>query len=64
MPIYWLNGTKAADDYEDFYDGDWDDEANDKNASGNDSPRYTPSSNNWPLDRLPRQRHRGAQLRQ
>ena len=34
MPIYWLNGTKAADEYEDFYDGSWDDEANDKNESG------------------------------
>ena len=28
VPIYWLRGTKVADDYEDFYDGDWDDEAN------------------------------------
>ena len=34
VPIYWLNGAKAADDYEDFYDGSWDDEANDKNESG------------------------------
>ena len=25
--IYWLNGAKAADDYADFYDGDWDEEA-------------------------------------
>ena len=23
-PIYWLYGTKAADDYADFYDGSWD----------------------------------------
>ena len=23
-PIYWLNGVKAADDYADFYDGNWD----------------------------------------
>ena len=21
VPIYWLNGNKVADDYEDFYDG-------------------------------------------
>ena len=34
VPIYWLNGAKAADQYEDFYDGSWDDEANDKNESG------------------------------
>ncbi|MYF36803.1 MAG: hypothetical protein F4226_08525, partial [Synechococcus sp. SB0678_bin_12] len=24
MPIYWLNGAKAADNYGDFYDGSWD----------------------------------------
>ena len=23
VPIYWLNGAKAADQYEDFYDGTW-----------------------------------------
>ncbi|WP_419554242.1 fibronectin type III domain-containing protein [Candidatus Poriferisodalis sp.] len=34
LPIYWLNGSKVADDYEDFYDGDWDDEANPRNAAG------------------------------
>ena len=38
MPIYWLNGAKAADQYEDFYDGSWDDEANDKNESGTNAP--------------------------
>ena len=34
VPIYWLNGNKVADEYEDFYDGSWDDEANDKNQLG------------------------------
>ena len=24
LPIYYLNGDKVADDYADFYDGDWD----------------------------------------
>ena len=24
VPIYWVNGGKVADDYEDFYDGNWD----------------------------------------
>ncbi len=24
VPIYWLNGHRIADDYEDFYDGSWD----------------------------------------
>ena len=28
VPIYWLNGSKVADDYADLYDGTWDDEAN------------------------------------
>ena len=34
VPIYWLNGAKVADEYEDFYDGSWDDEVNDKNQLG------------------------------
>ena len=38
VPIYWLNGNKVADDYADFYDGDWYDEANGKNESGTDVP--------------------------
>ena len=38
VPIYWLNGAKAADGNADFYDGSWDDEANDKNESGTDGP--------------------------
>ena len=24
VPIYWLSGDKVADEYEDFYDGSWD----------------------------------------
>ena len=35
--IQWLNGSKAADNYGDFYDGDWDDESNPKNESGSAS---------------------------
>ncbi|WP_420446766.1 choice-of-anchor R domain-containing protein [Candidatus Poriferisodalis sp.] len=34
VPIYWLAGNKVADDYADFYDGDWDDEANPTDESG------------------------------
>ena len=48
VPIYWLNGAKAADQYEDFYDGSWDDEANDKNESGTNGPD-TSQNNNWPV---------------
>ena len=48
VPIYWLNGAKAADQYEDFYDGSWDDEANDKNESGTDA-HDTSQSVNYPI---------------
>ena len=34
VPIYWLNGARVADDYADFYDGTWADEANPKDAKG------------------------------
>ena len=34
VPIYWLGGNKLADDYQDFYDGDWDDESNPKDEDG------------------------------
>ena len=34
VPIYWLNGSKIADNYADFYDGGWDDEANPRNEAG------------------------------
>ena len=45
VPIYWLNGAKVADDYADFYDGDWDDEANDKNESGTNGPDTSQQAN-------------------
>ena len=36
VPIYWLDGDKVADDYEDFYDGSWDNKSRKgKNESGN-----------------------------
>ena len=35
VPIYWLNGARVADDYADFYDGVWADEANPTNSLGN-----------------------------
>ena len=47
VPIYWLDGNKVADDYEDFYDGSWDDEANDKNEAGNNGPD-TSNAINYP----------------
>ena len=34
VPIYWLGGSKVADDYEDLYDGSWDDEANPRGSDG------------------------------
>ena len=40
VPIYWLGGLKVADNYRDFYDGSWDEEANDqdRNEVGNTGP--------------------------
>ena len=34
VPIYWLKGNKVADNYQDFYNGSWDDEVNDKDQLG------------------------------
>ena len=47
VAIYWLAGAKVANDYEDFYDDSWDDEANAKDESGND--RSTTGSSNQPF---------------
>ena len=49
-PIYWLNGNKVADNYEDFYDGSWSNEsnANDKDESGANGPN-TAHSGNYPF---------------
>ena len=47
VPIYWLNGAKAADNYGGFYDGSWDEEVNDKNELGNNGPD-TSRPNNYP----------------
>ena len=48
VPIYWLNGSKVADNYRDFYDSSWDDEANDKNESGANGPD-TSQIANYPI---------------
>ena len=34
VPIYWLNGNKVADQYQDFYDGSWDEEASMRTQAG------------------------------
>ena len=34
VPIYWLQGSKVADDYEDFWDGDWDEESDVRDRAG------------------------------
>ena len=46
--IHWLGGNKVADDYVDFYDGSWDEEANDKDEDGNNGPD-TSVSGSFPL---------------
>ena len=45
VPIYWLKGNRVADNYADFYDGSWDDEANIKNESGNTGLNINQSAN-------------------
>ena len=36
VPIHWLDGDKVADNYEDFYDGSWDNKnGKGKNEFGN-----------------------------
>ena len=45
VPIYWLNGDRVANDYEDFYDGSWDNKnGKGKNQSGTG---FSSSSNIW-----------------
>ena len=46
VKIFWLNGTQVADHYWDFYNGDWDDEANNKNESGIDGQDTSQVANN------------------
>ena len=58
VPIYWLNGSKVADEYEDFYDGDWDNESNshDRNELGANGTKHL-TGHQLPLDRLRPRRH-------
>ena len=49
IPIHWLGGSKVADDYEDFYDGDWDDEVNATNESGTSRPFNSSTQANRPF---------------
>ena len=39
VPIYWLRGGKIAEDYDDFYDGEWENEANPTDESGEATDR-------------------------
>ena len=57
VPIYWLNGNKVADEYEDFYDGSWDNEANDKNELGAPTAPTHLQLEQLPLHRLRPRRH-------
>ena len=34
-PIYWLGGAKVADNYQDFYDGSWNEERSARDENGN-----------------------------
>ena len=45
VPIYWVNGNKVADQYQDFYDGSWDNASNthDRNELGINSTNTSQS---------------------
>ena len=47
VPIYWLGGTKIADQYQDFYDGSWDNASNthDRDELGINSTNTSQSGN-------------------
>ena len=47
VPIYWLGGTKVADEYQDFYDGRWDNASNthDRDELGINSTNTSQSGN-------------------
>ena len=47
VPIYWLGGTKVADQYQDFYDGSWDNASNthDRDELGINSTNTSQSAN-------------------
>ena len=47
VPIYWLGGTKVADQYQDFYDGSWDNASNthDRDELGINSTNTSQSGN-------------------
>ena len=47
VAIYWLNGNKVADQYQDFYDGSWDEEASMRNQSGSSVSAPNPSTGVW-----------------
>ena len=59
VPIYWLNGNKAADDNADFYDGSWDDRGKRQGRVRQQRPYYQWSHRRL-FHRLRTQRHGGV----
>ncbi len=47
VPIYWLGGDKVADDYADFYDGTWDEQANGTDETGSERDITTNLNSAW-----------------
>ncbi len=48
VPIYWLNGAKAADNYGDFWDGSWDNNAGTDRRNRLGQANNTGTQNDWP----------------
>ena len=44
VPIYWLNGSKLADDYDDFYDGTWSNKSSARYEDGTSADTANSSS--------------------
>ena len=54
--IYWLGGSKVADNYGDLYDGSWDDETNPRDRAGSTSSErifHTGTADNGQKSTLP-----------
>ena len=48
VPIYWMGGSKVADDYTDFWDGNWDNNAGSDRRSSSGQASNSSTRNDWP----------------
>ncbi|MDE2804125.1 MAG: hypothetical protein OXN18_03160, partial [Gemmatimonadota bacterium] len=48
VPIYWMGGSKVADNYTDFWDGSWDNNADSDRQSAGGFQANSSTQNDWP----------------